>query len=190
MNRFGWGLLALFALLGTSFALMVENGSDAPRVEADARQPSRSDGQYAVPVAGIARSALIDTWGQSRAGGARAHEAIDIPAPGGTAVIASFAGTVEKLFTSRDGGLTLYVRSGDGRRMGYYAHLAGYAPGIAEGVRVAREQLLGTVGDTGNAVPGNTHLHFAVHHMRPGEKWYQGTPINPYPLLAGKPTLQ
>ncbi len=43
------------------------------------------------------------------------------------------------------------------------------------------------VGATGNANPAGPHLHFAINRMNPGEKWWQGTPINPYPLLAGKP---
>ena len=46
---------------------------------------------------------------------------------------------------------------------------------------------VGYVGITGNANPAGPHLHFAINRMEPGEKWYQGTPINPYPLLAGKP---
>ena len=46
---------------------------------------------------------------------------------------------------------------------------------------------VGYVGFTGNANPAGPHLHFAINRMAPGEKWYQGTPINPYPLLAGKP---
>ena len=49
-------------------------------------------------------------------------------------------------------------------------------------------QLIGRVGHTGNASPGGPHLHFAINQMRAGEKWWQGTPINPYPLLAGKKT--
>ena len=98
-------------------------------------------------------------------------------------------GTVEKLFFSQGGGgITAYVRSPDQRWTYYYAHLQGYAPGLAEGQRVKRGQLIGRVGHTGNASPGGPHLHFAINRMEPGEKWWQGTPINPYPLLAGKRT--
>ena len=45
---------------------------------------------------------------------------------------------------------------------------------------------VGFVGFSGNASPAGPHLHFAINRMSPGEKWYQGSPINPYPLLAGK----
>ncbi len=48
-----------------------------------------------------------------------------------------------------------------------------------------RGDRLGTVGSTGNASPSGPHLHFAVHRMEPGDPWYEGTPVNPYPLLAG-----
>ncbi len=106
-------------------------------------------------------------------------------APGGTAVLAAAPGRVEKLFTSDLGGLTIYVRSPGGRWIYYYAHLAGYAPGLAEGQAVARGQRIGFVGDTGDAGPGNTHLHFGLQRMAPGERWWQGQSVNPYPLLAG-----
>jgi murein DD-endopeptidase MepM/ murein hydrolase activator NlpD len=140
----------------------------------------------AIPVAGIKASQLSDTFTQARAGGARRHDAIDIMAPEGTPVIAAADGTVEKLFNSAQGGLTLYVRSPDRRWSYYYGHLQGYAPGLAEGQQVKRGQLLGRVGHTGNANPAGPHLHFAINQMQPGEKWWSGAPINPYPLLAGK----
>lgn len=146
---------------------------------------SASDAQFTIPVSGIAPNQLIDTWGDSRGNGARAHQAIDIPAPGGTPVIAAAPGRVEKLFESAAGGTTLYVRSADARTSYYYAHLAGYAPGIREGLTVKAGTLLGYVGDTGNAGTGNTHLHFAISRMSPSDRWWQGEPINPYPLLAG-----
>ena len=139
-----------------------------------------------VPVQGVARSKIVDTWGQSRANGARTHQATDIMAPGGTPVIAAAPGTVEKLyFSNGGGGITLYVRSPDRKWIYYYAHLQDYAPGMHEGQVVAEGELLGFVGDTGNAGTGNFHLHFGMSRMQPGERWYQGEPVNPYPLLAG-----
>ena len=141
----------------------------------------------AIPVAGVGPKQLTDTFTQARAGGARVHDAIDIMAPNGTPVIAAADGVVEKLFFSPGGGgITAYVRSPDQRWTYYYAHLEGYAPGLAEGQRVRRGQLIGRVGFTGNANPAGPHLHFAINRMQPGEKWYNGSPINPYPLLAGK----
>ena len=142
----------------------------------------------AIPVAGVKPGQLVDTFTQARADGARVHDAIDIMAPDGIAVLASAPGTVEKLFFSAGGGgISAYVRSDDKRWIYYYAHLSAYAPGIREGQRVPRGALIGYVGSTGNASPDGPHLHFAINQMRGGEKWYQGTSINPYPLLAGKP---
>ena len=140
----------------------------------------------AVPVDGVRVSDLLDTYTQSRAGGARVHNAIDIMAPRGRPVVAAAPGTVEKLFYSRGGGgITAYVRSLDGKWNYYYAHLDAYAPGLREGQRVGRGTPIGTVGISGNASPSGPHLHFAINQMKPGEKWYQGDPVNPYPLLAG-----
>ncbi|HYJ81763.1 MAG TPA: M23 family metallopeptidase [Allosphingosinicella sp.] len=140
----------------------------------------------AVPVAGVKAGELQDTYTQSRSGGARVHNAIDIMAPHGTAVIAAAPGTVEKLFDSKGGGgITAYVRSPDGKWMFYYAHLQAYAPGLHEGQAVKQGDAIGTVGSTGNANPAGPHLHFAINRMAEGEKWYDGTPINPYPLLVG-----
>lgn len=141
----------------------------------------------ALPVAGVRPAQLIDTFTQARAGGARVHDAIDIMAPTGTLVVAAAPGTVEKLFFSQGGGgITAYVRSPDHRWIYYYAHLNAYVPGLREGRPLRRGDPIGTVGSTGNANPAGPHLHFAILHMRPGDKWHQGTPINPYPLLAGK----
>jgi murein DD-endopeptidase MepM/ murein hydrolase activator NlpD len=140
----------------------------------------------AIPVAGVKPGDLQDTYTQSRSGGARVHNAIDIMAPHGTPVVAAAPGRVEKLFNSQGGGgITAYVRSPDGRWMFYYAHLQAYAPGLHEGQVVKQGDAIGTVGSTGNANPAGPHLHFAVNKMATGEKWHDGTPINPYPLLAG-----
>ena len=140
----------------------------------------------AIPVVGLEAAQLSDTFTQARAGGARRHDAIDIVAPEGTPVIAASDGVVEKMFNSAQGGLTVYVRSPDRRWTYYYAHLQSYAPGLKEGQRVKRGQLVGRVGHTGNANPAGPHLHFAINQMQPNEKWWHGSPINPYPLLAGR----
>jgi peptidoglycan LD-endopeptidase LytH len=140
----------------------------------------------AIPVAGVKPEQLVDTYTQARAGGARVHDAIDIMAPHGTPVVASAPGTVEKLFFSKGGGgITVYIRSPDNRWIYYYAHLDEYAPGLNEGDKVRQGQRIGSVGSTGNANPAGPHLHFAIHRMESEDDWHQGSPINPYPLLAG-----
>jgi murein DD-endopeptidase MepM/ murein hydrolase activator NlpD len=142
-------------------------------------------GALLVPVAGVARTQLVDTFTQARGSG-RSHDAIDIMAARGTPVLAAAEGRVEKLyFSNGGGGITIYVRSPDGRWMYYYAHLDRYAPGLAEGQQVRPGVAIGFVGSTGDASPEGPHLHFAVNAMAPGERWWEGTPVNPYPLLAG-----
>jgi murein DD-endopeptidase MepM/ murein hydrolase activator NlpD len=141
----------------------------------------------AIPVTGIQANKLVDTYTQSRGGGSRRHDAIDIMADHGTPVVAAAPGKLEKLFFSKGGGgITAYVRSDDGKWLYYYAHLQDYAPGLKEGQVIKRGDPIGRVGVTGNSNPDGPHLHFAVYRMNPGEKWYDGTPVNPYPLLAGK----
>lgn len=143
-------------------------------------------GGLAIPVAGVRAEELQDTYTQSRAGGARAHNAIDIMASRGTRVVAAAPGTVEKLFFSEGGGgITAYLRSPDGQWIYYYAHLDSYVPGLREGQTLRQGDPIGTVGTSGNADPAGPHLHFAVHRMAPGEDWHEGRAVNPYPLLAG-----
>lgn len=191
MTRLGGTILAMIVLALVGFASILSFGPSAPRSRPAERAPAppavapAGGARLMIPVVGIAADRLANTWGDSRGGGLRAHEAIDIMAPGGTPVIAAGPGRVEKLFQSGAGGTTLYVRSPDRHWSHYYAHLAGYAAGVREGMAVKRGMVLGYVGDTGNAGAGNTHLHFAIHRMRRGDAWHQGTPVNPYPLLAG-----
>ena len=145
----------------------------------------RQSGPLLIPVRGKGPKDLADTFTAARAGGARVHDAIDIMADEGTSVIAAAPGKVEKLFLSKPGGKTIYVRSVDGRTIYYYAHLKGYAPGLAEGQQVIAGQQLGEVGSTGNASPAGPHLHFAVLSTTPQAKWWEtATAINPYPLLT------
>jgi murein DD-endopeptidase MepM/ murein hydrolase activator NlpD len=168
----------------------IETPPPAPLVTAPVAAPPTKleigPAGLAIPVVGIKREALGDTFTQARSGG-RVHDAIDIMAPSGTPVVAAAPGTVEKLFFSHGGGgITAYVRSPDKAWTYYYAHLQDYAPGLHEGQVVRQGDPIGRVGFTGNANPAGPHLHFAINKMAPGEKWYNGTPINPYPLLAGK----
>ena len=179
MSRLGWILLLVFAVVIGGFALMVRRGPAPPA----APSPLPETGALIVPVQGVLPAQLTDTWGDSRAGGARGHHAIDIPAPRGTPVLAATGGTVEKLFESRDGGHTVYIRRGDPAWVDYYAHLDGYAPDLREGAVVRQGQHIASVGSTGNASPAAPHLHYEIKHMGPGERWWQGTEIDPYPLL-------
>jgi len=150
--------------------------------------PLPAGATLAMPLASIRPEQLVDTFNDLR-GGDRRHEALDIPAPAGTPVLAVADGHIEKLFTSVPGGLTIYQFEPGGRYAYYYAHLQGYAPGLAEKQTVRRGQVIGYVGSTGNASPEAPHLHFAVFELGPEKRWWQGTAIDPYPLLTGHPPL-
>ena len=148
-------------------------------------RPNVAPSGLAIPVAGVEAGDLVDTFRAARSEG-RTHDAIDILAPRGTPVVAAATGQVLRLFTSDKGGLTVYQLGDDGRTVYYYAHLDGYVPGLEAGRRVRRGQPIGTVGDTGNAAPGNTHLHFAIWRTADPADFWDGTPVNPYPLLGGR----
>jgi murein DD-endopeptidase MepM/ murein hydrolase activator NlpD len=137
-----------------------------------------------LPVQGITPDQLQDTFTDARSAG-RQHDAIDIMARTGTPVLAVADGHVEKLFDSDRGGLTVYQFEPGGRLAYYYAHLQRYADGLAEGQTLRRGQVIGYVGSTGNASPEAPHLHFAVFELGPERRWWEGTAINPYPLLRG-----
>jgi murein DD-endopeptidase MepM/ murein hydrolase activator NlpD len=135
-----------------------------------------------LPVEGILPSQLHDTYNDARSGG-RVHDAIDIHAPRGTPVLATADGIVIKLHQGARGGNSLYQLDNDGRTRYYYAHLDHYAAGVNEGVRVTRGQVIGYVGDTGNAQPGDYHLHFAIAILNDVSRWWGGDNVNPYAVL-------
>jgi murein DD-endopeptidase MepM/ murein hydrolase activator NlpD len=136
----------------------------------------------AMPVTGVDPGTLQPTFHSPR--GAREHEALDILAPKGTPVVAVDDGEIVKLFSSERGGNTIYQFDPAGRFCYYYAHLDRYAGGLAEGQRVTRGSVIGYVGSTGNASPETPHLHFAIFRLGPERRWWEGTPIDPYPVLG------
>ncbi|MGZ8338250.1 MAG: M23 family metallopeptidase [Telluria sp.] len=149
-----------------------------------AAAPAAVPGQLMIPVEGIKAADLSDTYNQAR-GAERIHEALDIMAPRGARVFATADGKVAKLFNSKQGGLTVYQFDPAEKYAYYYAHLDRYAENIKEGDVLKRGDLVGYVGVTGNSNPDGPHLHFAVFELTPEKQWWKGTPVNPYPLLAG-----
>lgn len=135
-----------------------------------------------VPVQGVPRTKLQDTFDDARSQG-RTHNAIDIMSTRGTPVLAAEAGRIVKLFTSNLGGLTIYQFDPTETYCYYYAHLDHYAPGLKEGDQVAKGQVIAYVGSTGDASPDAPHLHFEITRLHPDKHWWQGDPINPYPVL-------
>lgn len=155
---------------------------------APAPTPTSAAGALLLPVQGINADQLQDTFTDARSEG-RVHDAIDILAPNGTPVLAVADGTVEKLFDSVRGGLTVYQFEPSGRYCYYYAHLDRYADGLAEKKTIKRGEVIGYVGSTGNASPEAPHLHFEIHVLGPEKQWWKGESINPYPVLKGQQAL-
>jgi murein DD-endopeptidase MepM/ murein hydrolase activator NlpD len=136
----------------------------------------------APPIAGLRMADLRDSFDELHFG--HRHEAIDIMEPRGTPIRAVDDGTIRKLFLSRAGGITLYQFDRTGSYCYYYAHLDHYAEDLREGMQVARGQIIGYVGTTGDASPDAPQLHFAIFRLDSDKSWWKGTPINPYPILV------
>lgn len=141
-----------------------------------------------IPVPGVSGSELPNTFDEARADGARRHDAIDILAPRGTPVRSVDAGRIARIDTSDRGGLSLYATDPSGKFVYYYAHLDAYRTGLRDGQSLARGDTIGFVGTTGNAPPGTPHLHFAISLLGDPRRWWDGTPVNPWLLLAGAGT--
>jgi murein DD-endopeptidase MepM/ murein hydrolase activator NlpD len=138
-----------------------------------------------IPVPGVKPEQLIDTFDAARSEG-RVHDAIDIPAAADTPVLAAADGKIVKLFQSERGGTTIYQLSADEKLIFYYAHLSHYVDGLTEGQLVRQGQQIAYVGDTGNAGAGNYHLHFSIAITSDPKRYWEGTNINPYPLLQNR----
>jgi peptidoglycan LD-endopeptidase LytH len=128
-----------------------------------------------MPVVGIQPRDLFNSWGDSRDGGRRRHKGIDIFAPKGTGVVAVADGIVSYIGDQPKGGLCLWLTTEDGASF-YYAHLDRWASGLFEGMEVRSGDLLGYVGNTGNAKTTPPHLHFGVND--------NDEMVNPYPILT------
>ena len=155
--------------------------TSAPAAPTAAPGQPQAPPHLAMPIAGIDPATLTDTFNEMHAG--KKHEALDIPAPRNTPVHAVAEGNVVKLFESKEGGHTVYQFDDSQTYCYYYAHLDHYATGLKEGTLLRKGDVLGYVGSTGNASEEAPHLHFAVNILGPDKHWWQGTPIDPLPLL-------
>ena len=183
------GMLFLLGALWMSGTLQpVHSASRAEPAKALAAVVATADGagpdgvpDIGLPVQGANPGQILDTFAEGR--GNHRHEATDIMAPRGTPVLAVDDGKVAKLFLSRAGGITIYQFDPSETWCYYYAHLDRYAAGLVEDGPVHRGQVIGYVGSTGDASAEAPHLHFAIFRLGPEKHWWQGTPINPYPIL-------
>lgn len=126
-----------------------------------------------IPVKGIKASQLKDTWGAARSSGRR-HEGIDIMAERGTKVLSTTAGVIVDMRNNNLGGKVIWI-AGPAGSYHYYAHLDGHKRDLDVGDRIKKGQLLGYVGNTGNARGGSPHLHYGIYLEGKGR-----AAVNPY----------
>lgn len=169
MQKFFSALILAILLVGAAGLLQpwIENGLYAMRLAA---MPAPN--VIGVPVSGVRREALRDTWHAARGAG-RKHEGIDIFARRGTPVRAATEGLILRVGTNRLGGRVVWVLGPAGQRH-YYAHLDRFAD-VRAGMRVEAGRVLGYVGTTGNAANTPPHLHYGIYAP--------GGAINPYPVV-------
>ncbi len=139
-----------------------------------------SAGGYVFPVYGPA--SYGDTFGAGRgdvSGGW--HHGEDIFAPLGTPLLAVADGTVFSVGWNRIGGWRLWLRDHAGNEF-YYAHLSAYSPLAVNGRQVKAGDVLGFMGNTGDARASPVHLHFEIHPLGLLSMGYDGA-VAPYPFL-------
>ena len=137
-------------------------------------------GGYVFPVYGTA--SFGDSFGGPRPdvpGGW--HHGEDIFAPSGTPLLAVADGTLHTIGFNKIGGYRLWLRDTASNEF-YYAHLSAYSPLAVEGRRVEAGDVIGFVGDTGDAAGGAPHLHFEIHPAAMAGLGYDGV-VAPYPIL-------
>jgi len=117
----------------------------------------------------------IDTYGADREGGKRLHQGTDLFDKKGTEIFTVCNGTIEKLGWNRLGGERVGVRGEDGNYY-YYAHLDTINKDLWVGKKISQGKLIGTMGNTGDAITTPDHLHFGIE--LPSGEW-----LNPYVLL-------
>lgn len=110
------------------------------------------------------------------------HHGEDIFAPEGAPVLAVADGTIHTVGFNRLGGYRLWLRDTFGNDF-YYAHLSAYSPLAIEGRSVEAGDVIGFVGDTGDADGGSPHLHFEIHPAAMVGLGYDGV-VAPYPILV------
>jgi murein DD-endopeptidase MepM/ murein hydrolase activator NlpD len=136
-----------------------------------------------VPVKGVSPSKVPDSF-NARRGSSRRHNACDILAPRGTPVLSADDGRVFRLRRNSLGGIVVYAIDPGERFIYYYAHLDHYREGLKEGPPLAKGEVIGYVGTTGNAPPDTPHLHFQVMRMTSERKYWDGVPVDPKPFFA------
>jgi murein DD-endopeptidase MepM/ murein hydrolase activator NlpD len=150
-------------------------------------RPKLTAGGYVFPVYGP--SSFTDTFRAPRGDISSGwHHGDDIFAPLGAPVLAVASGTVFSVGWNQIGGNRLWLRDGQGNLF-YYAHLSAFTPLAVNGNKVNAGDVLGFIGNTGDAEGTPYHLHFEIHYV--GLLWmgYDGV-VNPTPYLLAWKHLQ
>lgn len=129
-----------------------------------------------IPVKGVKRHQLTDTWGAARDRGTR-HEGIDIMAAQGTPIYSTVTGEVMNLTDNPRGGHVIWIKAVDGS-WHYFAHLDRHVAGLTVGEQIRVGHKIGYVGNTGNARHTAPHLHYAIYLQGKGKG-----AVNPYDYL-------
>jgi murein DD-endopeptidase MepM/ murein hydrolase activator NlpD len=180
---------ALALSLGAALLTACASGGARPSVAPTPEAATATDTGYLrsrglmIPVLGVTLDRLSDTF-YDRRGEERIHRAIDILAPKGTPVLAADNGTIVRVSSNTLGGLTIYAIDPLRRLVYYYAHLDRYDVIAYKGKVVAKGEVIGYVGTTGNARGGPPHLHFQVMRYRDERRYGDGEPIDPFPYFA------
>lgn len=183
--------VSAFAQSASSTATTTDDGSLIPARQRwrESRQRS-SEMQQKISALGSAVEQLIAipilfgvvpgdftlNFGDPRGGGTRSHEGQDIMAVKGTPIVSPTPAVVLRMSNGINEGITVTTANPGGETF-VYMHLDRYAEGLAEGIVLAKGDLIGYVGNTGNAINAGAHLHFEIHDSN-------GAVTNPYPRLA------
>jgi hypothetical protein len=111
------------------------------------------------------------------------HHGVDVFAAGGTPLVAVADGRLFSVGWNAIGGWRLWLRDRQGNEF-YYAHLSAFAPEVRNGAAVRAGQVIGYVGDTGDALGTPPHLHFEVHPADLVGLGYDLSAVDPYPYLT------
>ena len=168
--------LGVLIILLAACASTPKKPAPLPAAQVSKLKSMRLASRLPVPVKGIDRDELKDTWGASRSQG-RSHEGIDILAPRGTKVYSATDGLVADLRNNNLGGKVIWIL-GPAGSWHYYAHLNDHKSGLSVGDYVKKGDVIGYVGNTGNARYTSPHLHYGIYLDGKG----RGA-VNPYPYL-------
>jgi murein DD-endopeptidase MepM/ murein hydrolase activator NlpD len=185
MRRAGlWVLVVLIAAPAFSIAQSMEDDdpNDRRYWGYSSRYQSQIDAlgstplaSFPVPVLGVALSSITENFGDERGGGTRLHQGLDIMAKDGTPISSPSDAVVVRTGNGANSGIYIRTANPGGENL-VYMHLSSIAPGIEAGRSVKRGEIIGFVGNTGNASGGAAHLHL---ELRQG-----GTALDPYPRIT------